>query len=91
MKTISFNTGRKYTAQGQRITATLHDDQTVTFWDHDRHIDGQFQLEPGQAFNARLVLACYDQYKYTSNGRSLKDGMMRDGCNAAYLDLSMHD
>ena len=35
-KTIQFNTKRLYTASGQRIIATLHDDNVVTFHDVDR-------------------------------------------------------
>jgi hypothetical protein len=30
MKTIEFNTGRRYSAEGQFIKATLHDDGVVT-------------------------------------------------------------
>lgn len=33
-RTIEFNTGRKYTAEGQIIRATLHPDRVVTFFDH---------------------------------------------------------
>jgi hypothetical protein len=84
MKTISFNTGRKYTAQGQRITATLHDDQTVTFWDHDRMIDGEFKLGEFDRFTAQTVLAAYDAGYARGSTRSHRDGMMTNGCNAAY-------
>jgi hypothetical protein len=38
METISFNTGRRYTAEGQFIVATLHDDKVVTFFDHSRGV-----------------------------------------------------
>lgn len=85
-QTISFNTGRKYTVHGQRITATLHDDQTVTFWDHDRMIDGEFKLGMHCRFNAAEVLHCYDagSTMYHSTTRSMQDGMMTDGCNTVY-------
>jgi len=86
MKTICFNTGRKYTSQGQRITATLHDDGVVTFWDHDRMIDGEFTLGLHCQFDAREVLHCYDagSTMYRSTKRSSQDGMMKDGCNLSY-------
>ena len=88
MKTISFNTGRKYTAAGQRITATLHDDQTVTFWDHDRMIDGEFKLGEGKyyRFTSQTVLAAYDAGDARGSTRSHRDGMMTGGCNAEYVD-----
>jgi hypothetical protein len=86
MKTICFNTGRKYTAQGQRITATLHDDGVVTFWDHDRRIDGEFTLGLHCQFDAKEVLHCYDSGStmYRSSKRSWEDGMQMGGCNQDY-------
>jgi len=39
MNIISFNTGRGYTAHGQRIAATQLDDGSVAFCDIDRGID----------------------------------------------------
>ena len=81
-RTIEFNTGRKYTAEGQVIVATLHDDGVVTFMDHSRGVDGQFSLD-GEAkpFSAQTVMQFYDR---GANGtrRSWSDGMLRDGCNA---------
>ena len=82
MKTIKFNTGRKYTAKGQRITATLHDDGVVTFFDHDRGIDGMFKLGQHCSFNETEVMHWYDSGNAHSTRRSWADGMQRDGCNA---------
>ena len=55
MNTIRFNTGRKYTAAGQRIVATYRphneaDDEsgTVTFFDHDRMVDGGDSISPAK-------------------------------------------
>jgi hypothetical protein len=86
MTTITFNTGRKYTVHGQRITATLHDDGVVTFWDHDRHIDGEFELGDGKyyRFTQQTVLAAYDAGDYTGTTRSSRDGMGIGGCNASH-------
>lgn len=44
MSKITFNTGRLYTAEGQVITAELHDDR-VLFKDHSRLICGEV-VEP---------------------------------------------
>ena len=82
MKTIEFNTGRKYTAEGQVIRATLHDDGVITFFDHGRKIDGEFgPITPAQDLTDRLVMAMYDNGTYRGSKRSLSDGMMRGGCN----------
>lgn len=86
MKTIFFNTGRKYTMHGQRITATLHDDGCVTFWDHDRMIDGEFKLGEFDRFTSQVVLAAYDSGDARGSTRSHRDGMMTGGCNAEYVD-----
>lgn len=37
---VQWNTGRKYTARGQRIVARQLDDGTIAFRDLDRSIDG---------------------------------------------------
>lgn len=79
--TIRFNTGRKYTTHGQPITATLHADGTVTFWDSARHIDGQIDDIHAQDFCAVKVLAAYDAGTYRSTARSAADGMQTGGCN----------
>lgn len=83
MTTIHFNTGRKYTVNGQRITATLHDDMNVTFFDHDRMIDGEFKL-CGDRFDCSVVLRAYDNSIAKSTVRSWEDGMQRGGCNSKW-------
>ena len=86
MKTIHFNTGRKYTANGQRVTATLHDDGVVTFFDHDRSIDGQFELGLHCSFNKTEVMHWYDSGTAHNTTRSWQDGMTRGGVNSKYED-----
>jgi hypothetical protein len=81
MKTIEFNTGRKYTAEGQFIKATLHDDGVVTFFDHSRGVDGQFKLMQYCDFNQTEVMHWYDSGMAHGTQRSWTDGMMRGGCN----------
>jgi len=86
-KTIKFNTGRQYTAEGQVIVATLHDDGVVTFFDHSRGIDGEFKLADvdkhfAQVFSDRTVMNAYDRNIYQSTNRSRTDSMYRDSCNA---------
>lgn len=81
MKTITFNTGRKYTAHGQRIVATLHDDGVVTFFDHDRNVDGEFPLSQWQELTQQLVMDWYDHGRAPNTRRSWADGMMRGGVN----------
>lgn len=82
-KTIYFNTGRKYTPAGQEITATLHEDGVVTFFDHSRKIDGEFSTFE-ELFGKADVMAAYDSGKYQNTLRSWEDGMMRGGCNSEY-------
>lgn len=83
MKTITFNTGRKYTANGQRITATLHADRVVTFHDHDRMIDGEFKL-CGDRFDQAVVLHAYDRNIASNTRRSWVDAFQVGGCNAEW-------
>jgi hypothetical protein len=83
--TIHFNTGRRYTANGQRITATLHDDGVVTFWDHDRSVHGEYTEVLPEFWDRTSVMNAYDArdgYKNTS--RAWSDGMMRGGVNSKY-------
>ena len=82
MKTIKFNTGRKYTAEGQFIVATLHDDGVVTFMDHSRGVDGQFQMNNPKLFCEAVVVGAYDRGDAQGSQRSWADGMMKGGCNA---------
>lgn len=79
--TISFNTGRAYSRMGQRIVATLHDDGIVTFYDHDRQIDGYFRLGQHCRLTQTEVMHWYDSGTYQSSRRSREDGLMLGGCN----------
>ena len=80
-KTLRFNTGRLYTANGQRIVATLHDDGVVTFHDHDRMITGEID---GCGFAQTEIMRAYDSGQYLASGRAWSDGMMAGGCNAKW-------
>lgn len=84
MKTIHFNTGRSYTANGQRITATRHDDDVITFYDHSRGIDGEIILGQHCSFNQTEVMHWYDSGMYQSTMRSFTDGMSIGGVNTKY-------
>jgi len=88
MKTIRFNTKRKYTAAGQRIVATLHDDGVVTFFDHDRMVDGEFEARFEAEFNQATIMDAYDHYRAPGTARSRADGMMRGGCNTDLGELA---
>jgi hypothetical protein len=59
---ITFNTGRKYTAEGQRIAAAQVDGKTY-FVDADRYISGVFTKPV--VLTERAVLAAYDAGDYT--------------------------
>ena len=80
-KTISFNTGRRYTSEGQLVVATLHDDGVVTFMDHSRLVSGEFALAPYVVFDQATVMSYYDDLAYEEGPRSWRDGMSREGCN----------
>jgi len=82
-KTIHFNTGRLYTAAGQRITATLHDDEITTFYDHDRIIDGELNSVGSLLFDFE-VMDWYDRGFWRSTQRSREDGLYVGGCNSKY-------
>lgn len=84
MKTIHFNTGRKYTANGQRITATLHDDGVVTFWDHDRMVHGEISCRDPANFTQAKVMNDYDHNLHANTTRAWQDGMQRGGVNSVY-------
>lgn len=58
---ITFNTGRKYTARGQRIAAAIVDGRTY-FVDADRMIDGVF--DSSVELTESRVLAAYDRGAY---------------------------
>lgn len=84
MKTIAFNTGRAYTALGQIIVATLHDDGIVTFMDHSRKVDGMVPLG-SRHFDRLTVQNLYDGGTCSNDIRSFQDGMSRGGANASHL------
>lgn len=69
MARLQFNTGRKYTAQGQRIVAVLHDDGVVSFNDHDRMIWGEYRPTMPEQFSKEQVLRFYDSGKYHMSSR----------------------
>jgi len=58
MQTLKFNTGREYSANGQRIIATLLDNGHIIVIDLDRHID--IMLLAGVGFNEREIMQAYD-------------------------------
>ena len=69
---LKFNTGREYTANGQRIAASLLENGDIVFVDVDRQIDGVISagaltcddvLAFGY-FTQRGVMAAYDANQY---------------------------
>jgi hypothetical protein len=95
MNTIRFNTGRKYTAAGQRIVATYRphneaEDQggTVTFFDHDRQVDGEFDIMSEMLFTQTVIMGAYDTYRAKGTRRSWADGLQRGGCNTDLGELA---
>ena len=83
MKTITWNTGRKYTERGQVITATLHADGVITFMDHSRMICGEIAASAFHAPDSvqRHAMRAYDNGAYQNTARASRDGMIRGGCN----------
>lgn len=73
---IAWNTGRGYSAHGQRIAATMLEDGRIAFVDVDRHISGVTR----EAFMGR------DETPV--NRRRLQAFVMRDYDNCAYDDLA---
>ena len=70
---LKFNTGREYTANGQRIAAALQDNGDIVFVDVDRQIDGVISAgaltcEDVLAFGyftQRGIMESYDKNEYT--------------------------
>lgn len=62
MKTLKFNTGRDYSAHGQRIAATQLETGQIIFVDVDRHID--VMLPAGVQFNQTDIMRFYDLGAY---------------------------
>lgn len=83
-KIYRFNTGRLYSAAGQRITVAVYPDGTVDMNDHDRMIDGRIEAtlpdwkQDSLAQVAKWVIANYD--------RSYIVDMPRDARAAVALD-----
>ena len=75
MKTLSFNTGRTYTPQGQRLACALLDSGDIVFVDADRQVYGTIQangltrdemLTFGQ-FTQNAIMSSYDQSQYEND------------------------
>ncbi len=83
MQTITWNTGRKYTARGQIIVATLHADGAITFADHSRMIYGEIAASDFHTPESiqRHTMRAYDNGEYSNSTRATADGMFRGGCN----------
>jgi hypothetical protein len=64
-KVIEWNTGRTYTAEGQRIVATIRGG-TVVFWDCARAICGECDCE----LTRPAIMACYDAGCYSHPARA---------------------
>lgn len=64
MKTLTFNTGREYTKNGQRIAATQLESGHVVILDIDRHIDVIFPV--GVEFTQADIMWAYDRNMYTT-------------------------
>mgnify|MGYP001806883874 CR=1 FL=1 len=62
MRTLSFNTGRLYTAHGQRIRAAC-DGETIYFEDKDRMVDGILPRAVCD-FTPRAIMRAYDMGAY---------------------------
>jgi len=60
---ITWNTGRQYTREGQRIGATIHEG-IVQFSDYDRMVSGTFPHIPGIDLKEQ-VMDHYDNNKYS--------------------------
>jgi len=84
MDTIHFNTKRMYSAKGQRISATEYPDGKITFYDHDRMIDGE--LPVGFMLSERGIMDGYDHMMHKSTHQSRMDGMYEGGPNRTYVE-----
>lgn len=67
MEKIEFNTGRKYTTEGQPITA-VRIGSKIWFRDDARFIVGSFEIEAGEDLTQRTVMKYYDAGKYSCAG-----------------------
>lgn len=65
IQTLSFNTGRKYAADGQPISAAFDPETgTVAFVDHARMIEGIIREMSSYFFTSGVVLGAYDTGRY---------------------------
>lgn len=62
MTILKFNTGREYTANGQRIAATQLEGGEIVLLDIDRHID--VMLPAGVEFTQADIMLAYDHNWY---------------------------
>lgn len=75
MKTLAFNTGRTYTANGQRLGCALLDNGNIVFNDIDRGIFGIIDaggltledLEALNCFSQKVIMEDYDANRYSDN------------------------
>tara|TARA_R110000868_G_scaffold403607_1_gene681046 strand:+ start:286 stop:552 length:267 start_codon:yes stop_codon:yes gene_type:complete len=64
VKILTFNTGRTYTENGQRIAATQLESGHVVILDIDRHIDVIFPV--GVELTQADIMWAYDRNMYTT-------------------------
>jgi hypothetical protein len=75
MTILKFNTGREYTANGQRIAASLLENGDIVFVDVDRQIDGviragELTLDDVlmfRCFTQREIMRAYDRNEYAND------------------------
>lgn len=72
---LKFNTGREYTANGQRIAASLLENGDIVFVDVDRQIDGVIRageltlddVLTFRCFTQREIMKSYDRNEYAND------------------------
>ena len=75
MTILKFNTGREYTANGQRIAASLQENGDIVFVDVDRQIDGVIRageltlddVLTFRCFTEREIMKSYDRNEYSND------------------------
>ena len=75
---ITWNTGRWYSEEGQRIAAVTLPDGRIVFLDYDRNIDGVIQPIPAPIFD-------WQEVKHTP--RSIADHVMREYDAGDYVSV----
>lgn len=85
---FTFNTGRRYTLNGQLITVWVNEERDLIFFhDHSRMIRGMVHWRgiandaPSQEKVATYLMRCYDAGDYVDTTKSL-------ATEVDYLDLS---